>query len=102
MDWIGQIALAMLIVGLFAWLRADLTSMRKELRGELQKQATELRGDMQKQRAELRGDIQEQGTELRGDISLLGKEVAGLRERMAHMEGLLEGLRDAVAGKRAA
>ena len=59
-------------------------------------------GDMQKQRAELRGDIQEQGTELRGDISLLGKEVAGLRERMAHMEGLLEGLRDAVAGKRAA
>ena len=69
MDWIGQIALATLIVGLFAWLRADLTSTRKELRG---------------------------------DISLLGREVAGLRERMAHMEGLLEGLRDAVAGKRAA
>lgn len=87
----GQIALAALIGGLFAWLRADLASMRKELRG-----------DMQKQRAELRGDIQEQGTKLQGDISLLGKEVAGLRERMAHMEGLLEGLRDAVTGKRAA
>ena len=69
MDWIGQIALATLIVGLFAWLRADLTSTRKELRG---------------------------------DISLLGKEVGGLRERMAHMEGLLEGLREAVAGKRVA
>ncbi len=80
MDWIGQIALATLIVGLFAWLRADLTSTRKELRG----------------------DIGKQGTQLRADISLLGKEVAGLRERMAHMEGLLEGLRDAVAGKRAA
>ena len=63
------VVLATLLLGLFAWLRADLTSTRKELRG---------------------------------DISLLGKEVAGLRERMAHMEGLLEGLRDAVAGKRAA
>ena len=102
MDWIGQIALATLIVGLFAWLRADLTSMRKELRGDLQKQATELRGDIQEQGTELRGDFGKRGTELRGDISLLGKEVARLRERMAHMEGLLEGLRDAVAGKRAA
>lgn len=80
MDWIGQIALATLVTGLFAWLRADLTSMRKELRA----------------------DIQKQGTELRADLSLLGKEVAKLRERMAHMEGLLEGLREAVAGKRVA
>ncbi len=91
MDWIGQIALATLIVGLFAWLRADLTSSRKELRGDIQKQG-----------AALGADIRKQGTRLRADISLLGKEVAGLRERMAHMEGLLEGLRDAVAGKRAA
>ena len=56
MDWIGQIALATLIVGLFAWLRADLTSTRKELRGDIGKQSTELRGDIQRQGAELRGE----------------------------------------------
>ena len=91
MDWIGQVALATLIVGLFAWLRADLTALRKEFRSEMARQS-----------AELSGEITGQGNELRGEFSLLGKEVGKLRERMAHMEGLLEGLRDAVAGKRAA
>ena len=80
MDWIGQVALATLIVGLFAWLRADLTALRKEFRSEITKQ----------------------GKELSGEFSLLGREVGKLRERMAHMEGLLEGLREAVASKRAA
>ena len=80
MDQIGQVALATLIVGLFTWLRADLTALRKDFRSEMARQSAELRGE----------------------FSLLGKEVGKLRERMAHMEGLLEGLRDAVAGKRAA
>ena len=91
MDWIGQVALATLIVGLFAWLRANLTALRKELRGEITRQC-----------AGLRGEMTGQGNDLRGEFALLGKEVGKLRERMAHMEGLLEGLREAVAIKRAA
>ena len=39
---------------------------------------------------------------LRDEISLLAQEVGRLRERMAHMEGLLEGLREAIAGKQVA
>ena len=35
-------------------------------------------------------------------IAELRRDVGGLRERMARLEGLLEGLRDAVAGRRAA
>ncbi len=46
---------------------------------------------------------------LRTDIAKLsanledqGRQIAALRERMAHLEGLLEGLREAVSGRRAA
>ena len=36
---------------------------------------------------------------LREDISDLRGEVGELRERMAHLEGLLEGLREAITGR---
>ena len=35
-------------------------------------------------------------------ISGLETQIGGLRERMAHMEGLLEGLREAITGRIAA
>ena len=35
-------------------------------------------------------------------IDALGEQMGVLRERMAHLEGLLEGLREAITGKRAA
>jgi hypothetical protein len=45
---------------------------------------------------------------LRTDIAKLnaalkdqGKQIAALRERMAHLVGLLEGLREAISGRRA-
>ena len=43
----------------------------------------------------LRQDMQTQMGGLRG-------EIAQLRERMAHLEGLLEGLREAITGRAAA
>ena len=43
---------------------------------------------------------------LRNEMRMQGKEtseqISQLRERMAHLEGLLEGLRDAISGNRAA
>ena len=36
---------------------------------------------------------------LRSEIAALRAEVAALRERMAHREGLLEGLREAISGR---
>ena len=85
------VALATLMIGLFAWLRADLVGMRKELRAEIASQGKTLRGEMT-----------EQGKTLRTEIALLAQEVGRLRERMAHMEGLLEGLREAISGKQVA
>lgn len=81
------VAPAALMVGLFAWLRADLAALCKEMRAEI---------------GELREDMDGKVSGLRGEISLLSKEVAELRERMARMEGLLDGLREAVTGKQAA
>ena len=43
--------------------------------------------------------------EMRGQgkrIDALGEQMGLLRERMAHLEGLLEGLREAITGKRVA
>ncbi len=37
---------------------------------------------------------------LRGDVQEHGKQLAQLRERMAKLEGLLDGLREAVVGRR--
>ena len=58
----GFLALATLMIGLFAWLRQDMGELRREI-------------------AELCG------------------EIAELRERMARLEGLLDGLREAVAAR---
>ena len=54
----------------------------------------------------VRDRIDAQGKELRDRIDAQGKEtteqLGQLRERMAKLEGLLEGLREAITGKRAA
>ena len=39
---------------------------------------------------------------LRGEMKEIHGEIGRLRERMAKLEGLLEGLRDAITGRKAA
>ena len=50
----------------------------------------------------LRDEMRIQGKALRERIDARGKEISHLRERMAHLEGLLEGLREAITGRRVA
>ena len=58
-----------------------------------------LRREMREQREELQAHRQENQTEFKA----VREEIGGLRERMAHVEGLLEGLlREAFIGRRAA
>ena len=40
--------------------------------------------------------------ESRGETNQIRADVGGLRERMARLEGLLEGLREAITGRKAA
>lgn len=50
----------------------------------------------------LRADLRTQGEDLRKRLDAQSDQIAGLRERMAHLEGLLEGLREAITGRQVA
>lgn len=50
----------------------------------------------------LRNEMRAQGKDLRERMDNQAEQMSLLRERMAHLEGLLEGLREAVAGRRVA
>ena len=69
----GFLGLAALIVGLFAWLRQDVNRLETRMDGRL-------------------SDVETQ----------MNTQSSELRERMAKLEGLLEGLREAITGRRAA
>ena len=53
-------------------------------------------------RAELRGEMKQMESRLEAQINGLRVDVNELRERMSHLEGLLEGLREAITGRVAA
>ena len=68
-----------------------------------------LREDMVKLESRLNGRISGLESRLDGRISVLESrfdamehQIGELRERMAHLEGLLEGLREAITGRAAA
>ncbi len=58
-----------------------------------------LRQDMARLESRLDGKIGGLESRLDGKISGLESQIGELRERMAHLEGLLEGLREAITGR---
>ena len=71
-----------------------LTSNRG-LRQDMAQQETRLREDRAQMEARLRGDI----SQLRDDIKQLAERVARMEHSQAKLEGLLEGLREAISGR---
>lgn len=69
--------LAVLIVGLFAWLRADMWKMRDELRGEMKALRDETREELRK----------------------LDVRLTAVEHDLVYLRGLIEGLRDTVSGR---
>ena len=67
------------------------------LRGEMKALRDEFRGEMKASRDEFR----EETKASRNEMNQIRTEVGGLRERMAKLEGLLEGLREAITGRKA-
>ncbi len=89
------LAMAALNVGLFGWLRADITALRdrmavleKELRGDM----AALRDCMAGLEKELRGDMAALRDRMAGLEKELRGDMAALRERMARLEGALTGV----------
>ena len=87
----GFLALAALIVGLFAWLRQDINRLEARMDTRL----SEVEGWMDARFSDVETRISEVETQM-------NTQSFELRERMAKLEGLLEGLREAITGRRAA
>ena len=80
--------LAVLMIALFAWLRADMGRMEARLTSRIEK------GD-----ADLAARIEGVETRLTARIGGLEQGNIDLRERMARIVGMLDGLRDSIAGR---
>ena len=90
-------------------IRAELAAQRREFSTELAEQRREFSAELAEQRREFSAELAEQRRELAamrtdfGDrFTALEQQIAELRERMAHLEGLLDGLREAIAIQRGA
>ena len=106
------IGLGLLSTGLFAWLRADLvkveerlrtdmTSVEERLRTDMTSVEERLRTDMTSVEERLRADITTVEGRLRTDNKQLADRIGRLEYGQAKLEGLLEGLREAIAGRAA-
>ena len=91
-------------------LREDMKQGESRLREDMKQGESRLREDMGKLESRLRDDIGKLGSRLderidrlesrlRDDIKQLGDRVARVEHSQAKLEGLLEGLREAISGR---
>ena len=76
-------------------LREDIGKLESRLREDMKQGESRLREDMGKLESRLRDDT----SRLRDDIKQLGERVARVEHSQAKLEGLLEGLREAITGR---
>ena len=99
------VALAGLILRQGARLdaRIERTNERIERTNErIEEVQAQLSARIEETAAQLSARIEETAAQLSARIEGVERGQADLRERMAKLEGLLEGLREAIAGRRAA
>ena len=103
------VALATLILNTQRNLRADMRAEFKVVRADMQAQREETKAEFKAQREEtktefkaVRADMQAQRDETKTEFKAQREVIISLLERMAHLEGLLEGLREAITGRRVA
>ena len=89
------VALATLIANGQHTLRSEMQTQRAETRAEFQAVRAETQAEFQAVRDETKAEFQAIRTEMQAQR----KDINGLLGRMAHLEGLLEGLREAIAGR---
>ena len=76
-------------------LREDMKQGESRLREDMKQGESRLREDMGKMESRLREDT----SRLRDDIKQLGERMARVEHSQAKLEGLLEGLREAITGR---
>ena len=88
------VALGGLILTSSRGLRQEMTQMEARLRQDM----GHLRDDM----TQVEARLQQEMSHLRDDMTRLGERVARMEHGQARLEGLLEGLREAISGRTAA
>ena len=88
------VALGGLILTSSRGLRQEMTQMEARLRQDM----GHLRDDM----TQVEARLQQEMSHLREDMTRLGERVARMEHGQARLEGLLEGLREAISGRTAA
>ena len=91
MELIALIGISVTVITIGVALAALILNTQRNLRADMRTEFKALRAEMQAQREETKTEFKTQREVI---ISLL--------ERMAHLEGLLEGLREAITGRRVA
>ena len=91
MELIALIGIGVTVITIGVALATLILNTQRNLRADMRAEFKVVRADMQAQREETKAEFKAQREVI---ISLL--------ERMAHLEGLLEGLREAITGRRVA
>ena len=97
-----SVALGGLVLTSLRGLRQDMSRVEVRLREDMWQMEGRLREDMSQMEGRLREDMSQLRAELKGDMKQLGDRVARLEHGQAKLEGLLEGLREAITGRAAA
>ena len=92
---VEQISVLTAIVAAVVALAGVILTSSRGLRQDMARMESQLREDMGKLESRLREDT----SQLRDDIKQLGERVARMEHGQAKLEGLLEGLREAITGR---
>ena len=93
------VALAGVILTSNRGLRQDMAQLRRDMREDMGKLESRLREDIGKLESRLDERIDRLEARLRDDIKQLGDRVGRMEHSQAKLEGLLEGLREAITGR---
>ena len=99
-ELIAILAVGVALAGVVLAGRRDGAAGQRALREEMRKEMHDLREEMRKEMRDLREDMHGRFAAVEDRLAAVDRGQAELRERLARLEGLLDGLREAVAGRR--
>ena len=95
-----SVLIAVLAVG--ATLGGLILTSNRGLRQDIRQDITRMESRLDERVSALESRMDERINGLESRFDAMEKQFGELRERMAHLEGLLEGLREAITGRAAA
>ena len=98
MELFALMGIGMTIISVGVALAALILTTQRNLRTDMQAQQDGTTAGLKAMRAEVQAQREETKTEFKAQREI----IISLLERMAHLEGLLEGLREAITGRRVA